>query len=423
MNIGLSLSGGGFRATVFHLGVLARLAEEGRLEEVASLSTVSGGSLCAGLVYARNGFRWPTGVEFAAKVVPEARKLLTSQDLQFGLMGRVLRMPSRIFDTRADDLSLLLQEHWGVTASLSALPERPRWIINATCYETGQNWRFERSRMGDDVFGHTDDTDIPLSDALAASAGFPGLIGPLEFDTRHRSWSQRVRGDGRQNGSEAADSHRWQTEPGKPAYSKLHLWDGGVYDNLGVESLHRLGRGWRKGNGFLIVSDGCSALRPERYRYWKAADRMIRGIMMDQIRTLRFRAVLERFKNHQGAGSILQIGTTCEGILREVGREDEISELRSQCLSHREAEAAAETPTDIRRLSPEHFERLFRHGFEVADYTLYAYHPDEFPFIGYRNSRYSCGAVAAKRRERALSLKPLSAGASRPLQWLRSPGA
>jgi NTE family protein len=50
MKIGLGLSGGGFRATVFHLGLLARLAEEDLLEDVTFLSTVSGGSVCAGLV-------------------------------------------------------------------------------------------------------------------------------------------------------------------------------------------------------------------------------------------------------------------------------------------------------------------------------------------------------------------------------------
>ena len=44
MKIALALSGGGFRATVFHLGVLARLAKEDRLKYVNFLSTVSGGS-------------------------------------------------------------------------------------------------------------------------------------------------------------------------------------------------------------------------------------------------------------------------------------------------------------------------------------------------------------------------------------------
>ena len=391
MKIGLSLSGGGFRATVFHLGVLARLAEEGRLEDVSFLSTVSGGTLCGGLVHARNGFRWPTSAEFTDKVIPQARDLLTSQDLQFGLIGRVLRLPSRVFGTRADDLSLLLRKRWGVTASLSALPEHPRWLINATCYETGKNWRFERQRMGDYVFGYSYDTDIPLSDALAASAGFPGLIGPVVFDTRSYSWFQYAGRAEQREATMNADSHTWDTAPIEPAFSRLHLWDGGVYDNLGLESLHNFDDGWREGVDFLIASDGCCALRCEPYRPWKAAMRMIRGIMMDQIRSLRFRAVLERFKNHQDSGCFLQIGNMCEAVLRDARREGEIATLCPHCLSREQVQIAAETPTDIRRLSAGDFERLFRHGFEVADCTLHAYHPDEFCFIGYHNSR-RCGS-------------------------------
>ena len=60
MKITLALSGGGFRATVFHLGVLgACLARENHMEDVVLLSTVSGGSLCTGLVFALNEFKWP----------------------------------------------------------------------------------------------------------------------------------------------------------------------------------------------------------------------------------------------------------------------------------------------------------------------------------------------------------------------------
>ena len=43
--IGLALSGGGFRAAAFHLGVLQRLRELGLLRRVMVLSTVSGGSI------------------------------------------------------------------------------------------------------------------------------------------------------------------------------------------------------------------------------------------------------------------------------------------------------------------------------------------------------------------------------------------
>ncbi|MDX1436831.1 MAG: hypothetical protein R3335_08475 [Anaerolineales bacterium] len=37
----------------------------------------------------------------------------------------------------------------------------------------------------------------------------------------------------------------------------------------------------------------------------------------------------------------------------------------------------------IRKLTEDEFDLLFRHGFEVADYTLYGYHEDEFNLLGY----------------------------------------
>src|SRR5262245_9976062 len=48
--IGLALAGGGFRAALFHLGVLRRLAELDYLPRISALSCVSGGSL-VGAVY------------------------------------------------------------------------------------------------------------------------------------------------------------------------------------------------------------------------------------------------------------------------------------------------------------------------------------------------------------------------------------
>lgn len=49
--VGLALSGGGFRASFFHLGVLARLAEADALRGVEVLSTVSGGSVLGAHYY------------------------------------------------------------------------------------------------------------------------------------------------------------------------------------------------------------------------------------------------------------------------------------------------------------------------------------------------------------------------------------
>ncbi len=45
--IGLALSGGGFRASIFHLGVIRRLEELGLMKKVSVISSVSGGSIIA----------------------------------------------------------------------------------------------------------------------------------------------------------------------------------------------------------------------------------------------------------------------------------------------------------------------------------------------------------------------------------------
>jgi NTE family protein len=392
MDIALALSGGGFRATVFHLGVLARLAADDRLEEVDFLSTVSGGTLCVGLVYALNDFRWPTSVEYVDKVLPEARRLLTTHDLQKAMIFRFLGTFWTILETRADDLSELMRKHWGVDKNLRDLPQHPRWMINATCHETGKNWRFERFRMGDYVFGYSDDPDVPVSDAMAASAGFPGLVGPLVLDATRWPWYKFV-DDESDTGSVVAGSKapkKRKKQSIQPLFSEVHLWDGGVYDNHGLEALHNFNTGWREGVDFLIVSDAAGRPKPEKYRRGaRALLRIASDIMMNQVRSLRTRAIIERMRNHDDEGGFFQTGNTCEYVLREAGKTDDIPKFCPECLSSEDATRAAEMPTVIRKLTAEEFELLFRHGFEVADYTLYAYNTDKFSYIGYVNSRWS----------------------------------
>ncbi len=387
MKIALALSGGGYRATVFHLGMLARLAHQKRLEEVTFLSTVSGGSLAAALVHAANDLKWPDSTTYLARVLPRARELLTTQDFQTSIIWRVLRWPWRIFDTRASELSALMQSGWGLTAKLSDLPHTPRWMINATCYESGKDWRFERFRMGDYVFGYSYDTDLPVADAVASSCGFPGLIGPLVLDATQRKWFRYVdRKVVADSLNDPGDERQRLTEPAQPAYPAVHLWDGGVYDNHGLEGIHDFTTGWRKDVEFLLVSDGAGHAGPEAYRSGiPALLRIATGIMMDQVRSLRARAILERLVNHKDLGSFVRAGNSCAYVLRQAGRADEIPEKAPGCLSEDDAKWAGNFPTVIRKLTIAEFEKLFRHGFEVADYTLYAYMPDMFPYVGYHN--------------------------------------
>ena len=66
---------------MFHSGVLLRLADDGLLERVCGISTVSGGSLGIALVVSRAVMKWPRSDEYRAVIFPELRKSLASIDL------------------------------------------------------------------------------------------------------------------------------------------------------------------------------------------------------------------------------------------------------------------------------------------------------------------------------------------------------
>jgi NTE family protein len=387
MKISLALSGGGFRATVFHLGVLARLARENRLEDVILLSTVSGGSLCAGLVFSMNQMNWPSSTVFLEQVEPQARQLLTSFDLQGSLLSRVFGTFWTVLETRAGDLSALMQKYWRVTASLKDLPRTPRWMINATCYETGKNWRFERFRMGDYLYGYTNNTDLPLSDAMAASAGFPGLIGALEVKAAGRDWFKyQAKIDPSLKVAEQDQEESWSKVSVQPPFPSAHLWDGGVYDNHGLEGIHDFRTGWSKRFGFLIVSDAAGRGGEEPYRKGiPAIMRLSTGIMMNQVRSLRTRAIIERLANHpqEDQGVFLQTGNTCKYIIESAHHADWLPQFCEGAMLEEEADKVARMGTVIRKLTQEEYERLYHHGYEVADATLCAYYPETFQHLPY----------------------------------------
>ncbi len=383
MNISLALSGGGFRATVFHLGMLARLSCENRMEEVRNLSSVSGGSLCAGLVFSLNNMHWPGSSVFLQEVEPAARRLITNADLQASLIKRALGNFWSLFGTRAGELAQLIREQWGIDARLCELPVEPRWMINATCYETGKNWRFERSRMGDYRFGYTNDTDLPLADAMAASAGFPVLIGPLTLKTAGRSWFEYARRGDVEDLNQAA---QWEKKPVEARYAEVHLWDGGVYDNHGLEVFYDYDKGWHERFGFLVVSDAAGQAGETPYQKGlPALMRLCTGIMMNQVRSLRSRAIVGRITSHpDDQGVFLQMGNTWQDIVKDSGNPRQAERFCHDCQSPEQVKQIAAFATTIRKLSEDEYEGLYRHGYEVADLTLHTFYPRHFDHIPYR---------------------------------------
>lgn len=364
MKIALALSGGGVRASVFHCGVLERLALDGLLERMTFVSTVSGGSLVAGLIVCRNSHRWPTSKQYLHSVLPEVAECLTTATLQWSYAWRSLALPWRLAQGRAHILAKQLEAQWGITGSLQRLPLEPRWVINATCYETGKNWRFSQPRMGDYLTYYVLDPDVPISDAIAASSAVPGLIGPLVIRSSRFRWN---RYEGR------------ELVPTSTRLKRYELWDGGVYDNLGVEPLFKSGGGFREGFDFLLVSDASASLSVDPRtvkRTINPGHRILRLVKVatDQIRGLRSRAVVTQFRRDQNSGAYFRIGNTVEQIYSEAG----LSAPEGDYLSADVVEQEATLPTTLRRLTLSEFARLRRHGFEVADATLATRLPNHF---------------------------------------------
>ena len=372
--IGVALSGGGYRALVFHLGVLARLASDNLLKEVSFVSTVSGGSLAAALIYAANDYCWPSSQTYLSKVIPEIRRFLAEHNLARELRSQILRNPSTWFRRGSNGLTQVLSSKWGIRPSIQAIPDHPRWIINATCYETSKNWRFMSRRMGDYDFGNTMNPDVPLALAVAASAAHP-LVGPVTIDTTPFQWERFQPGSSK------------ETYSITPKYGKVSLQDGAFYDNLGTEALMKFDPKLRLRSGvdFLIVSDASTPISAPKY--WLGHPSLLRtfDITAKQAHSLRTRLVMNFLINEPTKGRYLKLGNRAEYILKQANKVHDLAELCPQTLPDDKINTVRSIDTLDTNMTAEKFDLIFRHGYEIADLTLYAHGSDEdgYDFKGY----------------------------------------
>ncbi len=285
--IGLALSGGGFRAALYHIGALARLAELDVLRRVEALSCVSGGSIVGAHYYL------------------EVRKLLSEKSDQeiikedyIGIVQRIERdfltgvqtnIRTRVLASPWTNLKMIFSSNYSRTLRVGELYEenifsrvkdgeggKPRWlnelrihpkgevagfhpkndnwrraakvpilILNATTLNTGHNWQFTASWMGEPPSSIDSEVDgnyrlrrmyyedapeghkqIRLGHAVAASSCVPGLFEPLALAKLYEGLVVR-------------------------------LVDGGVYDNQGTAGL------MDQGCNILLVSDASGQMNTE----------------------------------------------------------------------------------------------------------------------------------------------------------------
>jgi NTE family protein len=371
--IGLALSGGGIRAAVFHLGVLRRLADENLLEKISDLSTVSGGSLVTATVLTQRGHQWPTSKEYNTEIYPKIRSLFTTTDLfSFKAIGWIglARFNRRLLTHRASVLADLLHERWGIAGNLSDLPDRPNWWINATCLATGKNWRFSKREMGDWQFGRHYVPPFRIAEAAAASAAVPYVIGSLSLPLPVEGW--------------------YETDPAtrKPLKKKelraarVRLWDGGAYENLGLETLFKPGQALI-GCDFLVCSDASGPLRPPAspiggLLHGHLSSPRLFDVTSDQIRALRSRMFVRDIESGTVRGALVRMGNSVRDIdIRSNRKRDPSAYDRFQ--ADQEAALSLLHPTDLKALPENLFDRIARHGYEVTDATLTTHANADFP--------------------------------------------
>ena len=285
--VGVALSGGGFRASLFHVGVLARLAECNVLRRIEVLSCVSGGSILGAYYYLKlrdrlqrtpdedvqdadyvelvrevaddflAGVRQNLRGRLGKDLADDARMLFTRysrsdragelfEELFYGPLredgGGDWRMPELTVAPagRGENFSLRY-ENWRRDAKV------PMLVLNATTLNTGHNWQFSATWMGEPPIASDQRVDASrrlrrvyygdapdreelrrptLGKAVAASACVPGVFAPV---TLTRLYDE----------------------------IDVELVDGGVHDNQGIASLVE------QDCAVILVSDASGQLRDD----------------------------------------------------------------------------------------------------------------------------------------------------------------
>jgi NTE family protein len=283
--IALCLSGGGYRAMLFHLGSLWRLNECGYLKKLARISSVSGGSITAGVL----GHKWnkltfnANGVatNFDAEVVQPIRALAGKTIDEGSIIGGIFT-PGSI----ADKVTEAYRKHLFGNATLQDLPnDPPRFVINATSVQTGALFRFSKPYLADYRVGRVLKPTVEIAVAVAASSAFPPILSPLKLELDASAWAPA-------SGKSSEDLHR------EPYLTDVVLTDGGVYDNLGLETA------WKKYKT-ILVSNGGGKMQPEEEPKgdWARHAIRINEVIDNQVRSLRVRQVVGSFEAKERLGT------------------------------------------------------------------------------------------------------------------------
>jgi NTE family protein len=288
--IALAMSGGGFRATLFHSGALWRLNELGYLPRLDRISSVSGGSITAG----RLALRW-RALTFDGDVASNLAEEVIMPLREF--CGRSVDSPAILsgllpFRGVGDALRRQYEKHLLGAVTLQDVLDRPRFVFNATNMATGVSFRMSKPYAADYRIGMIDQPRFRLALAVAASSAFPPVLSPVIVDVDPAAFRQ----------TENADLHAMVD------YRKrLVLTDGGAYDNLGLETV------WKSETVLASDAGAPFGVVAKPGAGWMGQTRRVLDIAVNQARALRKRWLIERLKGARQGGAYWGIMTEISG--------------------------------------------------------------------------------------------------------------
>lgn len=280
-SVHLCLSGGGFRAALFHLGALRRLNELGMLSKITHVSAVSGGSILA--AHLARSLRWPlppgsrVPEEEWERMVASFWALASTNLRTEPMLRRLLRPRGWVDSSTAVTTMARTYERLIGPEMLAALPREPAFTFFATDLTFGTSWRFERDRMGNEELGFWSTDGVSVGRAVAASSCFPPVFGPMPLALP----AERI-----EEPETGWMTTGWRIQRMDPVRRDdllmgLRLSDGGLVDNLGIARCWRDAKlilGSDGGGTFDFVPDtgGLRAWARRFMRYASVADNRLR---------------------------------------------------------------------------------------------------------------------------------------------------
>ncbi|MGA1839343.1 MAG: patatin-like phospholipase family protein [bacterium] len=390
--IGLGLSGGGYRATLFNLGAIIRLNEFGLIRKISRITSVSGGSITNGYLAMRwKDFKFNEDgvIENLKETVVEplwefCSKPLDVRQVIFGLLDPFHHISDKI----AGAYNKYLFKHFPMK-SIPFGEGIPQFLFYGTNLQTGSSVRMIQNMLYDWKIGAIKIDDWELATIVGISSAFPPFLSPVILKLNPENW---IKG----KFSVCFEDKRYR--------EKLFLTDGGVYDNMGMESL------WKKFNNELVedshdfnaflhddfnivlISDAGDPLKFQQrpHKNWFSLLLRTLYIITDQARAVRKRWLIDKFQRKELSGTYWRIKTEIYNYrLRDEDKDEDAGPLvKDKEVNDKVINELSEIGTRLTSFSDTDKGKLINWGYATADARIRAFvkdieikkHDPEWPF-------------------------------------------